>query len=117
MEVSPEDEAPGSWRHTEASPGFQREDEAAIPHHSLTSELGKALAAHLWESRVEQLKEDPRREEEKVQLQALGDAGVSLSFIPAFIQNVPAASCSAFNSCRLQHLSRAKVVSRPNSYL
>lgn len=81
MEVSPEDKAPGSWRHTEASPGFQREDEAAIPHHSLTSGLGKALAAHLWESRVEQLKEDPRREEEKVQLQALGDAGVSLPLL------------------------------------
>lgn len=47
--------------HTEVSPEFQKEDEAVIPHHPLISGLGKALAAHLWESREEQLKEDPRR--------------------------------------------------------
>lgn len=75
--------------HTEASPGFQREDEAAIPHHSLISGLGKA---HLRESREGQLKEDPRREEEK------GDAGVNLPCLhPQWIST----SCSAFNSCHL----------------
>lgn len=73
--------------HTEVSPAFQREDDTAIHHHSLTSGFGKALAAHLWESREEQLKEDPRREEEKVQLQVLGDAGVNLPRLHPCLQS------------------------------
>lgn len=67
----------------------QRPVLGSIPHHSLISGLGKA---HLWESREGQLKEDPRREEEK------GDAGVNL---PCLHPQRISTSCSAFNSCHL----------------